>query len=72
MDPRVLIKEISRSDVTDCADSTVLIEMENWDSLKSVRLILRMEEILGRSLSEADIEQLNSIGDIGRLLKEVG
>jgi len=46
-----------------------LAELEGWDSLKGVRLVLRLEEIIGRELSEDDIERLQSVHDVERLLK---
>lgn len=39
----------------------LLAHLEGWDSLKSVRLVLRLEEIVGHELSEDDIEKLQSI-----------
>ena len=50
-------------------DDVLLAKLEGWDSLKGVRLVLRLEEIVGRELSEDDIEKLQSVGDIDRLLK---
>jgi acyl carrier protein len=44
-------------------------EIDGWDSLKGVRLVLRLEEIVGRELSESDIEKLQSVDDVDRLLK---
>jgi len=46
-----------------------LVELEGWDSLKGVRLVLRLEEIVGRELSEDDIARLQSVHDVERLLK---
>jgi acyl carrier protein len=67
-DALALIAEITRRNSNGYSDSTSLSAIENWDSLKGVRLVLRLEEIVGRPLSERDIEDLRSVGDIGRLL----
>jgi acyl carrier protein len=69
MDARVLIAEIVRKSGVTCHDNTLLAEIDGWDSLKGVRLIVRLEEIVGRQLSESDIEGLQSVGDLERLLK---
>jgi acyl carrier protein len=69
MDARRLIAELTRKDVVTCLDNTFLADIDGWDSLKGVRLVLRLEEIVGRGLSEDDIEGLQSVGDVERLLK---
>jgi acyl carrier protein len=69
MDARVLIAEIVRNSGVTCPDNTLLADIDGWDSLKGVRLIVRLEEIVGRELSESDIEGLQSVGDLERLLK---
>ena len=68
LDARALIAEVLRKTTTIPANDIRLADIEGWDSLKGVRLVLRLEEIVGRELSEADIEQLNSVGDVDRLL----
>jgi len=69
MDARVLISELTRKTPITCPDNTLLAHIDGWDSLKGVRLILRLEELIGRELSENDIEGLQSFGDVERLLK---
>lgn len=66
-----LIAEVLRSSVPIPPGDTSLAELEGWDSLKGVRLVLRLEEIVGRELSEDDIERLQSVSDVERLLKAV-
>jgi len=69
MDARMLIAEVVRKGSITCSDDTSLGDIEGWDSLKGVRLVLRLEEIVGRELSEDDIEGLQLVGDVERLLK---
>jgi acyl carrier protein len=69
MDARGLIAEIVRRSAVICSNNTLLSSIDGWDSLKGVRLVLRLEEIVGRQLSEGEIEALQSIGDVERLLK---
>jgi acyl carrier protein len=66
-DAQTLIAEIARREVSLSSDLPIA-EIEGWDSLKGVRLVLRLEEAVGRELSEADIEGLQRISDIDRLL----
>jgi acyl carrier protein len=64
-----LIAEVLRTSVPIPADDVLLAHIEGWDSLKGVRLVLRLEEIVGRELSEDDIAQLQSVGDVDQFLK---
>jgi len=69
MQARDLIAEVLRAVVPIPQDDVLLANIEGWDSLKGVRLVLRLEEIVGRELSEDDIEKLQSVDDVDRLLK---
>jgi acyl carrier protein len=69
MQARDLIAEVLRAGVSIPQDDVLLANIEGWDSLKGVRLVLRLEEIVGRELSEDDIEKLQSVDDVDRLLK---
>lgn len=67
-DAQNLITEITRGKVA-LRNDLPISEIDGWDSLKGVRLVLRLEEALGRELSEADIEGLQCVSDIDRLLR---
>jgi acyl carrier protein len=69
MDARTLLAAVTRMSAITCLDDTSLADIDGWDSLKGVRLVLRLEEIIGRELSEDDIESLRSVRDVERLLK---
>lgn len=69
MDARELITEVLRKSISIPSGDVLLAHIDGWDSLKGVRLVLRMEEVMGRELSEGDIEALQSVEDVDRLLK---
>jgi acyl carrier protein len=69
MQARQLITEILRTSTAIPQGDVLLADIEGWDSLKGVRLVLRLEEIVGHELSEDDIEKLQSVEDVDRLLK---
>jgi acyl carrier protein len=71
MNARMLIAEIVRRAAVVDSGGTPLAEIEGWDSLKAVRLVLRMQEIVGRELSEDEIAGLHSVADVDRLLQSV-
>ena len=64
-----LLTEVLRSGVPIPEGDIPLAELAGWDSLKGVRLVLRLEEIVGRELSEDDIARLQSVRDVEQLLK---
>lgn len=67
MDASSLIAEILRREPAVTAE-TSLSDIDGWDSLKGVKLILRMEEISGSELSENEIETIRTVGDVDRIL----
>ena len=69
MHARELIAEVLRGKTPVPAGDVLLARIDGWDSLKGVRLVLRLEEIVGRELTENDIEKLQSIEDVDRFLK---
>jgi len=64
-----LIAEVLRTKISIPQGEVLLAEIDGWDSLKGVRLVLRLEDIVGRELSEEDIDKLQSVEDVDRLLK---
>jgi acyl carrier protein len=69
MDARMLIGEIVRQANLTEPSGTLLADIDGWDSLKGVRLVVRLQEIVGRELSEDDIAGLQSIADVERVLQ---
>jgi acyl carrier protein len=69
MQARQLIAEILRNNAVIPQGEILLANVDGWDSLKGVRLVLRLEEIVGRELSEDDIAKLQSVEDVDLLLK---
>ena len=69
MDARALVAEVARKSDLKFTNDTLLADVDGWDSLKSVRLVLRLQEITGHELTEDDIGNLQSIADVDRLLQ---
>lgn len=69
MDARELIEEIIKRNTAAYPDDIRLSDLENWDSLKGVRLIIRLEEAIGRQLLEDEIAGLQSIRDVAQFLQ---
>ena len=54
------------------ADSTPLREIEGWDSLKHVLLVVGLEKELNSRLTAEEIQGIVTVGDVTRVLKEKG
>ncbi len=54
------------------SSSTLLSDMEGWDSLKHVMLVVGLETNFAISLSAEEIRSMVTMADIGRVLKEKG
>ena len=63
---------ILNTDVEALPPSTALSEIDGWDSLKHVMLVVGLESNFGISLSADEIKAMASIGDIERILKAKG
>jgi len=69
MDARALIAELLRRDVPLVDDTTSLDTIPGFDSLAMVRLVVRVEGLLGRELVEEELERLGTLRDLEGLLK---
>jgi acyl carrier protein len=52
--------------------ATPLRDIEGWDSLKHVQLVVGLESGFRVKLSADDIKQMVTMADIGRILQEKG
>ncbi len=69
MDIHALIAEITERNTRTLGSDTLLTDLDNWDSLKAVRLVIHIEKVIGRELLEDEIGGLQSIGDVEQLLQ---
>jgi len=56
-------------DLGDVGMATSRANTAAWDSLKHIELVMALETEFGVSLSVAEIEAINSVGDIVRTLQ---
>jgi len=52
----------------DCSDSTTAQDVENWDSITHVTLVVAVEKAFGVSFTVKDIRGLANVGDFRRLI----
>ena len=53
-------------------ESTALRDLEGWDSLKHVLLVVQMESKLGEKLTAEEIQGMVTLADVARVLREKG
>jgi acyl carrier protein len=63
-----LLAELTQQPEISVPPHQLLADIPGWDSLKMVRLVVRLEGALGRELEEAELETLERVSDIERLI----
>jgi acyl carrier protein len=67
-DARELLTEVLRTDMSAVGPTQRLDTIPNWDSLKLITTVVRLEQVLARQLSEQELERLATVGDVQALL----
>ncbi len=70
MQADALICSILGSTVAPLEPDSPLHAIRGWDSLMMVSLVVRIEELLGRELTETELDGLRTVADIQQLVKE--
>ena len=65
---RSLVSEILGLDAGAVSDAASAETLEAWDSLAHLRLVLRLEELLGRQLAPDEILEATSLASVAALL----
>lgn len=65
----VLLGEVMQRKVPALPSETALADVPGWDSIMVVRLMLLIEARLGRELTEPELESLETLGDIARIIE---
>jgi acyl carrier protein len=68
IDVRHLLAEVT-PETLPVSDADPFEAIAGWDSLKMINLVVRLEQLLGRELSETELENLRTIRDLDALLK---
>jgi acyl carrier protein len=68
MDIVELLQEVSGRPIRGLDSSLLLSKIAGWDSLAMVRLMVQLEQLLGRELAEDELGALMTVGDVQRLL----
>jgi acyl carrier protein len=63
-----IIRDVLQEDELQLTMTTTARDVDGWDSLTHVRLVLTVEKAFGVKLSAAEIGRLKSVGDLVTLL----
>jgi acyl carrier protein len=66
----VLLAEVLQIPAATITDDLAMTDLDIWDSLKHMELIMTLEQSLGLQLSFDEIVRMRSVGEIKRVLKE--
>jgi len=68
----LLVAEVLQIPAASITDDLAMKDLDAWDSLKHMELIVSLEETFGLQLTFDDIVAMQSIRDIKRVLSERG
>lgn len=63
-----LLSDVLQRPAPGVVSTTVLGDIPGWDSVVMVRLMLALEEMLGREMAESEIEAVVTVADVMRLI----
>ena len=64
-----IVREVLGKPDLELSDGTTASEVEGWDSLRQVLVIVAIEERFGLRLSSKEIDSLNCLGDLSVILE---
>ncbi len=67
-----VFREIFDDDAITLSNETVADDIEEWDSLNQIKLILQCERVFGVKLKARDVNTLDNVGAMVRHLLELG
>lgn len=67
-----LLSEVLQIPASKVTEDLAMKDVDAWDSLKHMELIVSLEQSFGIELSFDDIVAMQSVGEIKRVLKERG
>ena len=59
-----LLADVFECEVDDISADTELTELENWDSMTKLSLIVMMDDECGKTLTSNEIKNFKTVGDI--------
>ena len=67
---REIMLDVFDIDELELTSETTAEDVEEWDSLSHVRLVVAVERQFGFKFKNAEIESLKTVGDLVRLIEE--
>jgi acyl carrier protein len=66
---REIMLDVFDIDDLELSDATTAEDVEEWDSLSHVRLVVAVERKFGFKFKNSEIESLKTVGDLVRLIE---
>lgn len=70
-DIQKILAEILDADLPEFTAGTTAKDVEGWDSLNNVRLLLQVEREYGVNIPVNEIEHLKNVGDLASLINKL-
>ena len=69
MQAHTLISEVLEGKCPALAADLLLGDISGWDSVIMVRLVVSLENRLGRQLTDSELEAIETVGDVETLMR---
>jgi acyl carrier protein len=66
-----IVREQLHDDHITLSMDTTPEDVEDWDSLAQVRIVVAVEQAIGNQFTVQQIEALQSVGDLVRLVRQI-
>lgn len=64
-----LLRNMFSRDISEADMDIAISDLDGWDSIMMVRLMMNLEQQVGRELSEEEMISMTSVRDVERLLE---
>jgi acyl carrier protein len=64
-----VLRNVFQDDELQVAETTTAADVQGWDSLMHVTLIINLEKAFGLRFASAEITALKTVGDLARLVR---
>jgi len=65
-----IFREVFENDAINLSDATVAADIDGWDSLSNIRLLVMIEQAFAISFSSAEVADIPNVGELVDLITE--
>ena len=67
-----VFRDLFDDEAINVTDTTTAAEIEDWDSLEHINLIVAVEKIFGMKFSMGEVNKMKNVGEMADLIQQRG